>query len=295
MKQKVGFIGLGNMGFPMVKNLMESGYKVCGFDVDKQKEQELEEMGGEVGYTYTSLAKEVDVILSSLPTPEIVKSVYLGEEGLVASSAYNTLLVDLSTISPELDREIGKTAKENQVQYLGAPVSGSVSGAEAASLSIMVGGEKAAYNHALPYLEALGHNIFHVGEDYGQGTNVKLINNLLAGIHTQAASEALSIADAVGLDHQIVCNIIEKSTGQSAMLTRNYQNFISRDEYYEGSFTNALLLKDVKLANEVSTSYDNELTLGKKLSEYLDSNIQDYENMDMSSTYLMMKNKQANS
>lgn len=295
MKQKVGFIGLGNMGFPMVKNLMESGYKVCGFDVDKQKEQELAEMGGEVGYTYTSLAKEVDVILSSLPTPEIVKSVYLGEEGLVASSADNTLLVDLSTISPELDREIGGIAKENQVQYLGAPVSGSVSGAEAASLSVMVGGDNAAYNHALPYLEALGNNIFHVGEDYGQGTNVKLINNLLAGIHTQAAAEALSIADAVGLDHQTVCNIIEKSTGQSAMLTRNHQNFISRDEYYEGSFTNALLLKDVKLANEVSTSYDNTLTLGKKLSEYLDSNIQDYESMDMSSTYLMMKNKQVNS
>src|SRR5699024_12426691 len=95
-------------------------------------------MGGEVGYTYTSLAKVVDVILSSLSTPEIVNSGYLGEEGLVASSAYNTLLVDLSTISPELDRETGKTAKENQVQYLGAPVSGSVSGAEAASLSIMV-------------------------------------------------------------------------------------------------------------------------------------------------------------
>src|SRR5699024_11810845 len=109
-------IGLENMIFHMIKNIMESGYKVCGFDVDKQKEHELLEIGGEVGHTYTSLAKEVDVILSSLPTLEIVKSVYLGEEGLVASSAYNTLLVDLSTISPELDREIGKTAKENQVQ-----------------------------------------------------------------------------------------------------------------------------------------------------------------------------------
>src|SRR5699024_8687170 len=136
MKQKVGFIGLGNMGFPMVKNLMKYGYKVCGFDVDKQKEQELLEIGGEVGHTYKSLTKEVDIILSILPTQEIVKSVYLGEEGLVASSAYNSMLVDLITSSPELVREIGKTAKENQVQYLGTPVSGSVSGAEAASLSI---------------------------------------------------------------------------------------------------------------------------------------------------------------
>lgn len=295
MKQKVGFIGLGNMGFPMVKNLMEAGFQVCGFDVDKKKEEELAELGGEVGFTYTTLANEVDVILSSLPTPGIVKSVYLEEEGLVASSAAGTLLVDLSTISPELDREIGKIAKEKEVHYLGAPVSGSVSGAEAASLSIMVGGEKSSYDHALPYLEALGVNIFHVGEDYGLGTMVKLINNMLAGIHTQAAAEALSIADAVGLDQKDVCEIIEKSTGQSAMLTRNYQNFISRDEYYEGSFTNALLLKDMKLANEVSASYNNELTLGKVLSEYLEDNIKDYENMDMSSTYLMLKNKKAHS
>src|SRR5699024_11525432 len=105
----------------------------------------------------------------------IVESGELEDEALVVSSAVRTLCVDLNTIYPELDREIGKIAKEKEVHYLGAPVGGSVSGAEAASLSIMVGGEKSSYDHALPYLEALGVNIFHVGEDYGLGTMVKLI------------------------------------------------------------------------------------------------------------------------
>lgn len=288
MSEKIGFVGLGNMGFPMVRNLINAGYKVCGFDVDKEKEAQLLKIGGSVGFTLETLTKEVDVIFSSLPTPQIVESVYFDAGGLIDHSFEGKTLIDLSTISPELDREIGKSAEENGTKYLGSPVSGSVSGAENATLSIMVGGEKNSYDSALQHLEVLGKNIFHVGEDYGAGTMVKLINNLLAGIHTQAAAEALSIADAVGLSHQTIHKILKESTGQSAMLTRNYTNFISQDEYHEGRFTNSLLLKDVKLANQVSESYDNELILGKKLSEYLDENISGFENMDMASTYLML-------
>lgn len=291
MNNKVGFVGLGNMGFPMVNNLINAGYKVCGFDVDKEKEVQLLKAGGRVGFTLETLTNEVDVILSSLPTPQIVESVYFDEGGLIDHSFAGKMLIDLSTISPELDREIGNSAKEKKVSYLGAPVSGSVSGAEAATLSVMVGGDKKAYEYVLPYLNSLGKNIFHVGEDHGVGTIVKLINNLLAGIHTQAAAEALSIADAVGLDHQTIHKIVKESTGQSAMLTRNYTNFISDNEYYEGSFTNELLLKDVKLANEVSESYGNELPIGKKLSDYLENNGDGFENMDMASTYLMLTQK----
>src|SRR5690625_86854 len=289
MNKKVGFIGLGNMGLPMAKNLISAGFEVHCLDVKKDKENEVIEIGGKSGHTIPTLLKKVDIVLTSLPTPKVVESVYFGEEGLIDNSPENNILIDLSTISPELDNKIGETAKTKKVNYLGAPVSGSVSGAEAATLSIIVGGKEKTFNDAYPYLEAIGKNIFHVGEDYGIGTVVKLINKLLAGIHTQAAAEALSIADSVGLDHDIVHEILTKSTGQSAMLTRNYPNFISKNEYEKGKFTNALLLKDVKLANDVSESYDNNLPIGKFLSEYLDANLEDYKDMDMSSTYLKLK------
>lgn len=290
-KKKVGFLGLGNMGFPMAKNLLNAGYSVYGVDVNKEIEKEFEKMGGIVGFTTSSLSVEADIIFTSLPTPQIVENVYLGKEGLVESGNRPLTLVDLSTISPELNRKIAKEASKKGISYLGAPVSGSVSGAEAATLSIMVGGDKEAYDMALPYLEAIGKNIFHVAEDHGLGTVVKLINNLMAGIHTQAVAEALAIADAVGLEHDVVYNIVSVSSGQSDIFRRNFENFIAENEYHKGAFTTALLLKDLKLANHISDSYDVPLPLGEALVNYLNSNIADYANLDMSSVYLMLKEK----
>ncbi|MCM3398817.1 NAD(P)-dependent oxidoreductase [Oceanobacillus profundus] len=286
--KKVGFLGLGNMGFPMASNLMKAGYTVYGVDVNKENEKRFAEIGGVVGFTSATLASEVNIIFTSLPTPKVVEDVYLGIEGLVENGKPPLTLIDLSTISPELNKKVAKAALEKGIQYLGAPVSGSVAGAEAATLSVMVGGDKKTYGFALPYLETIGKNIFHVGEDHGLGTIVKLINNLMAGIHTQAVAEALSIADAAGLDHEIVYRIVNVSTGQSGIFTRNYKNFIAQDEYYEGAFTTALLLKDLKLANHVSNSFEGKLPLGEELVNYLESNIEEYADKDISSAYLML-------
>ncbi|RHW35420.1 NAD(P)-dependent oxidoreductase [Oceanobacillus profundus] len=286
--KKVGFLGLGNMGFPMASNLMRAGYTVYGVDVNKENEKRFAEIGGMVGFTSATLASEVNIIFTSLPTPKVVEDVYLGIEGLVENGKPPLTLIDLSTISPELNKKVAKAALEKGIQYLGAPVSGSVAGAEAATLSVMVGGDKTTYGSALPYLETIGKNIFHVGEDHGLGTIVKLINNLMAGIHTQAVAEALSIADAAGLDHEIVYRIVNVSTGQSGIFTRNYKNFIAQDEYYEGAFTTALLLKDLKLANHVSNSFEGKLPLGEELVNYLESNIEEYADKDISSAYLML-------
>ncbi|MBP2076255.1 NAD(P)-dependent oxidoreductase [Oceanobacillus polygoni] len=286
--KKVGFIGLGNMGFPMANNLLRAGYTVYGVDVNKENEKRFAEIGGIVGFTTATLANEVTIIFTSLPTPKVVEDVYLGIEGLVENGKSNLTIIDLSTISPELNKKVAKAALEKGIQYLGSPVSGSVSGAEAATLSVMVGGDKKTYSFALPYLKTIGKNIFHVGEDHGLGTIVKLINNLMAGIHTQAVAEALSIADAAGLDHDTVYRIVNVSTGQSGIFTRNYKNFIAQDEYYEGAFTTALLLKDLKLANYVSNSFEGKLPLGEGLVNYLESNIEDYADKDISSAYLML-------
>lgn len=291
--KKVGFLGLGNMGFPMARNLLRAGYTVYGVDVNRDSEKSFAEIGGKVGFTPTTLPNEVKIIFTSLPTPQIVESVYLGIKGLIENGEAPLILIDLSTISPELNKKVAKIALEKDIQYLGAPVSGSVSGAEAASLSVMVGGDKETYNFALPYLEAIGKNIFHVSEDHGLGTIVKLINNLMAGIHTQAVAEALSIADATGLDHDTVYEIVNVSSGQSGVFTRNYKNFIAENEYYKGAFTTALLLKDIKLANYVSNLYDSKLPLGESLVNYLESNIDGYADKDMSSVYPMLVGQKA--
>jgi 3-hydroxyisobutyrate dehydrogenase len=290
---KVGFLGLGNMGFPMARNLLQAGYTVLGVDVNKENEKRLAALGGKVGYTQGTLSNEVDIIFTSLPTPQIVEGVYLGADGLIENAAAPLILIDLSTISPELNKKVATAAKAKNIQYLGAPVSGSVTGAEAATLSIMVGGEKGSYDFALPYLKAIGKNIFHVGEDHGAGTIVKLINNLMAGIHTQAVAEALSIADAAGLDHDVVYDIVEVSSGQSGVFNRNYKNFISKNEYYEGAFTTALLLKDLKLAQLVCETFGGNLPVGGTLVKYLEKNLAEYADKDMSAAYLMLADQKA--
>lgn len=287
---KVGFLGLGNMGLPMARNLLQAGYNVCGVDVKKENEEILSEIGGKVGYTLRTLSNEVGVILTSLPTPQIVESVYLGENGLIENAVSPMILIDLSTISPELNKKVAKAAKEKNIQYLGAPVSGSVNGAETATLSVMVGGEKGAYDFAFPYLKAIGKNIFHIGEDHGSGTIIKLINNLMAGIHTQAVAEALSIADEAGLDHDIVYDVVQVSSGQSGVFKRNYENFIAKSEYYKGAFTTKLLLKDLKLAKHVSDTFSAKLPIGETLVKYLEENMGDYADKDMSSAYPMLRN-----
>ncbi|MBP1971740.1 3-hydroxyisobutyrate dehydrogenase [Virgibacillus natechei] len=286
--KKVGFIGLGNMGFPMASNLLKAGYTVYGMDVNRESEERFAEIGGEIGFVSAPLPDDVNVIFTSLPTPQVVETVYLGSEGLIANGGAPLTLIDLSTVSPEMNKKVANAALEKGIQYLAAPVSGSVSGAEAASLSVMVGGNKETFNDARPYFEGIGKNIFHVGEDHGLGTIVKLINNLMAGIHTQAMAEALAIADAVKLDHDVVYDIVNVSSGQSGIFTRNYKNFIAENEYYKGAFTTALLFKDIKLANHVSNLYGAKLPLGESLVNYLEDNIDGYADKDMSSVYLML-------
>lgn len=290
-KNKVAFIGLGNMGFPMVQNLIKGGYEVYAIDVFKDAEERCAVVGAKTGYTAETFPEDVGILFTSLPNPNIVLDVYLGEKGLLNVRNKPMTIVDLSTISPEANRQIAEAAEEKGFNYLGAPVSGSVSGAKAAALTVMAGGNKTAYESALPYLQAIGKNIFHVSDDPGKGTVVKLINNLLAGIQTQAVSEAFAIADALDVNHQIVHDIVSVSSGNSTMLSRSYNDFIKKDEYLDGRFSTSLLLKDVKLANEVSNSEGLELPLGGLLMNYLEDHIEQIGNVDMSATYKILKKK----
>lgn len=290
-QQTLGLIGLGNMGQPMSKALMEAGFHMYGVDVSEKAEAAFEQAGGHIGLSQQAMAKKVDIMLTSLPSPEIVEEVYLGDDGLIKHAHPNLLLVDLSTVSPEVNEKIANAVSDAGLGYVGAPVSGGVIGAERQTLTVMAGGDKRYYEAAYPVFDVIGGNIFHVGESPGAGTIVKLINNLYIGFYTQAVSEALTMADHAGIDHKTLYDILKVSYGRSGIYERNYESFIA-EENYEPGFTIKLLLKDLGLGQQMANENDVYLPIMEQLIPlYQKAADEGYADNDMASMYLMVKDQ----
>ncbi|MBZ5750701.1 NAD(P)-dependent oxidoreductase [Metabacillus rhizolycopersici] len=272
---KLAFIGLGNMGFPMSRNLVNAGYSVYGVNRSKQRENEFEKIGGFVGKTIKELANEMDVIMTCLPLPSDVEDVYLGEEGLITHGRENLVLIDFSTVSPNLNKKINNKAKVKKIEFLDAPISGGTIGANAGTLSIMVGGEKTTFDKVLPVFDILGENVYHVG-DVGSGSSIKLLNQYMVSVHSQAVSEAFVLAEKAGINLELLHEILSVSYAQSKILTRHYTDFISVNNYQPG-FELGLLHKDVTIVNEMAETYNVDLALGDKvvtqLSEALEAGL----------------------
>lgn len=286
----VAMIGLGNMGYPMSVNLLKSGYVVYGFDIDEKVQQRFSSAGGKTGVPISSLAQQVDIILTSLPTTEIVEKIYLGENGIVKNARANLLTIDTSTVSASINEKIYSVCRDKGLRYLAAPVSGGVIGAENATLTIMVGGPKTYFDAAYPIFSILGKNIFHNGENPSSGTIVKLLNNLMVGFYNQAIAEVVSLGGQKGINLDMVYDNLSVSYGQSRMYERNYKQFICKNNFQPG-FSASLLLKDLKLAKEMAMECGASLPIGDKLIEYLTSVVENgYGDKDMSSVYLFLKN-----
>jgi 3-hydroxyisobutyrate dehydrogenase len=287
---KLAFIGLGNMGFPMSRNLVNAGYSVYGVNRSKQRENEFEKIGGFVGKTIKELANEMDVIMTCLPLPSDVEDVYLGEEGLITHGRENLVLIDFSTVSPNLNKKINNKAKVKKIEFLDAPISGGTIGANAGTLSIMVGGEKTTFDKVLPVFDILGENVYHVG-DVGSGSSIKLLNQYMVSVHSQAVSEAFVLAEKAGINLELLHEILSVSYAQSKILTRHYTDFISVNNYQPG-FELGLLHKDVTIVNEMAETYNVDLALGDKvvtqLSEALEAGLS---KEDMSAMIKLVREK----
>ena len=284
---KVGFIGLGHMGLPMAANLVRAGYETYGLNRSKGKEQAFAAQGGKTGYTLPELVREVDVVMTCLPLPEDVREVYLGNNGVVESGRAGQILIDFSTVSPGTHQEIERHAKEKGMEYLDAPVSGGTVGAKEGTLSIMVGGSKAAFAQAQPLFNVLGKNIYHLGE-VGSGTVVKLINQLMVGIHTQAVAEALLLAEQTGIAMDQLVAVLRNSFAQSVILERHYDQFI-RENRYEPGFALNLLLKDMNLASGLAEEKGIRLSAGENARQKLSEAAEEFGTRDMSAMYLYAK------
>jgi 3-hydroxyisobutyrate dehydrogenase-like beta-hydroxyacid dehydrogenase len=265
MMQKVGFIGLGTMGLPMVKNLLQAGFETHVVSRSRGPIDKAVHMGAIEAANPMELTQKVDVVLTCLPSLETVESVYFGEQGITRAPLQDKIVIDHSTISPALNRKQQEEIAKRGGSFLDAPLSGGPMGAEAATLTIMCGGKKEAFERALPVLQAMGKTIELVG-DVGSGSVVKLINNLLVGIHATAFSEALMLGAKAGINPSTIHRLIKESTGHSYMIDRTVDLIQDRD--FEQRFMVDLLHKDMKLAVQLAEELDLVLELGK-LSEQI--------------------------
>ena len=203
----IGFIGVGRMGRPMASNLLKAGFDLTAHDLNQGVVQDLARLGARPASSAAEVARVCDMILTCLPDVATVEQVYLGPEGLVASSHRGQLLADHSTVGPATSRAIAEATAARGATFLDAPISGGVERASDATLTIMVGGPPEAFTRALPAFQAMGKHIYHMGPS-GAGSVTKLLNQLLVCVHSAAAAEALVLAEAARVDLALALGIV---------------------------------------------------------------------------------------
>ena len=267
----IGFIGLGNMGGPMARNLVKAGHALKVFDLSEKAVAGLVEAGATRVVTAADAAKDVEFVVTMLPAGEHVRSVYLGDKGLIAVANKGTLFIDSSTIDVPSAREVIAAAEAAGMSMIDAPVSGGVGGAEAGTLTFMVGGADTAFAAAKPVLEKMGKNIFHAG-GAGNGQVAKVCNNMILGISMIAVSEAFALGEKLGLDAQTLFDISSTASGQCWSMTSYCPvpgpvPTSPANRNYQPGFTAAMMLKDLRLAQDASKTARTPIPLGAQAAQ----------------------------
>ncbi|MBB5519783.1 3-hydroxyisobutyrate dehydrogenase [Amphiplicatus metriothermophilus] len=262
----IAFIGLGNMGGPMAANLAKAGRQVAAFDLSEAARARAVEAGCQDADSVAAAVGQADVVVTMLPAGKHVRAVYLGEDGVIAHTKKGALLIDSSTIDVDSARAVGKAAGEAGFQMVDAPVSGGVAAAAAGTLTFMVGGEKDAFERARPVLQHMGKNIFHAGQA-GNGQVAKICNNMLLGASMIATCEAFNLAERLGLDAQTFFDIASAASGQCWSMTSYCPApgpvpAAPSNRDYQPGFTAAMMLKDMRLAQEAARNAGAATPLG---------------------------------
>ena len=243
-RAKVGFIGLGKMGRPMTQQLLKAGFEVTVHNRSRGVVDELAGEGARPASTPAEVAQAADFVLTCLPSPAAVEDIYLGDNGIAGGGRSGQVWIDHSTVSPKTNERCAEAASARGAAFLDAPVSGGPAGAQGGTLTIMVGGDAATFEKALPLFEAMGKNIKHCGGQ-GTGTIVKLVNQLLVGVHTVAAVEGFVMGVKAGADPKVMLELLGTSFGASAMLNRHVPLMLQRK--FDPATPVNLLLKDLGL------------------------------------------------
>ncbi|MBL8573478.1 MAG: 3-hydroxyisobutyrate dehydrogenase [Hyphomicrobiaceae bacterium] len=267
----IAFLGLGNMGGPMAANLIKAGHSVVGFDPVEASLERHAAAGGSAAKSIAGAVDGADVVVSMLPTGAHVHAAYVEQGGVFAVARKGALFIDCSTIDVEDAREVGNAAKAAGFGFIDAPVSGGVGGAAAGTLTFMVGGDEADVEAARPFLELMGKTIVHAG-GLGTGQAAKICNNMILGISMIAVAEGFVLAEKLGLDAQKLYDISSKSSGQCWSMTSYCPvpgpvpaSPANRD--YAPGFAAAMMLKDLKLAQDAARTAGASTPLGAQAAQ----------------------------
>lgn len=267
----IAFIGLGNMGSGMAANLVKAGHAVRAFDLNPDAVAKLVELGASAAGDVPTAVKGADVVVTMLPAGPHVKSVYLGEDGVLANTHDDAVLIDCSTIDVDSAREVAAAVAAKGIAFVDAPVSGGVAAAEGGTLTFMVGGPEAAFKGAEPILDAMGKAVIHAG-DAGAGQAAKICNNMMLAIHMIGTCEAMNMAKGLGLDPQRFYDIASKASGQSWSLTSYCPvpgpvPAAPSNRDYKPGFAAPMMLKDMRLAIGTAESLGANTPMGKQAAD----------------------------
>ncbi|MDU8359530.1 MULTISPECIES: 3-hydroxyisobutyrate dehydrogenase [Pseudomonas] len=263
---KIAFIGLGNMGAPMARNLLKAGHHLHLFDLNTTILNELAALGGRISESPKHAAQGAELVITMLPAAAHVRSVYLNEDGVLAGIGPGVPAVDCSTIDPQTIRDVAAIAAKQGVSLGDAPVSGGTGGAQAGTLTFMVGASHEHFETLKPVLTQMGKNIVHCG-DIGTGQIAKICNNMLLGITMIGVAEAMALGDSLGIDTEVLAKIINTSTGRcwSSEMYNPWPGIVDTapaSRGYTGGFGAELMLKDLGLATEAARVAHQPVILG---------------------------------
>ena len=247
----IGFIGIGKMGTPMSRNLRRGDYTVIGYDSDPAALERVRPEGVQAAASMADLAQRCDVIITMLPNSDIVDRVVNDEGGLADNMAAGKLLIDMSSSYPRRTAVLGEELSRRNIHMLGAPVSGGVVGAEAATLAIMPGGPSDVVEAAMPIFEILGGNIVHIGEEVESGHAMKCVNNFLSATNLLSSMEAVAFAAKMGLDPEKVLAVVNSGSGRNSATADKWPRLLLKRDFNTG-FAAGLMHKDLTMASDLA-------------------------------------------
>ena len=259
MSKELGFIGVGNMGLPMARRLIEAGYSLTIFDLRREPVQRLVQLGAKAASSPKDVADQCETVFVSLPTPSIIKEVTLGKDGAALGTRIKRF-VDLSTTGPTASIALAKELAAKKILHLDAPVSGGVAGAEKGTVAVMVSGPKAEYELLKPAFEVIG-KVFFVGDKPGLGQTMKLCNNMMSAAAMAITAEAVVMGVKGGLDPEMMVQVINAGSGANTAIRDKVPRSVMTRTFDYG-FSNALMYKDVKLCMEEAEAIGAQMFVG---------------------------------
>jgi 3-hydroxyisobutyrate dehydrogenase len=282
--EKIGFIGLGNMGKPLAERLLKK-YQLYVYDIDTKNLKYFLDKGAVACSNPSDLAKNTSRIFLCLPTSIIVEKVIYGENGLLETASKGSFIIDMTTGEPEISRKISKSIQSKEINFIDAPVSGGPKGANQGNIAIMVGGTKTQFSTIKPIMDDISSNIFYAGE-VGSGHSIKAGNNLLNLICRMATFEVISMLVKDGVSPETAVNIIQKSSGRNYATEITLPDNIISGKMFQG-FSTGLMKKDAGIATKIAIANKVEIPLGKLSQELLKKTIDEFgEDADMSNVAL---------